>query len=126
MRAIIITLLIGTIFAVACASPAPSKLQSLQALLQSVVEEKQAQLMDDDDDNDVDAQVDSECKRAALNLILQKMAKMQESDDDKLADAQFWCKIIKKRCKISWLMILLHGWELTGLLICFEHNNQIL
>ena len=96
MKAIIFTLLIGTIFAVACASPAPSKLQSLQALLQSVEEEKQAQLMDDDDDDDVDAQIICTrhwCGGPLPHLIQQKMAKMQ--DDDKLADAQIFRRLKK-------------------------------
>ena len=80
MKAIIFTLLIGTILAVACASPAPSKLQSLQDLLQSVQEKKQVQLMEDEDDDDDDV-----VEKALVNLIQEKMAKMQ---DDKLADAQ--------------------------------------
>ena len=96
MKAIIFTLLIGTILAVAYASPAPSKLQSLQALLQSVVEEKQVQLMDDGgDDDDVDAQqyfVRCPPCEKLLNFIQQKMAKMQ--DDDKLVDAQIFGRII--------------------------------
>ena len=86
MKAIIFTLLIGTILAVACASPAPSKLQSLQALLQSAEEENQVQVMDDDDDDDDDVAVE----KALLNLIQQKMAKMQRRHRGRynLADAQ--------------------------------------
>ena len=105
MKAIIFTLLIGTIFAVACASPAPSKLQSLQALLQRVEEEKQVQLVDDD----VDAQVDCpECYSKLLNFIQQKMAKMQ--DDDKLADAQIFRRILKKGFKLlGWWFYCMAG-----------------
>ena len=88
MKTIILTLLIGTILAVACASPAPSKLQSLQALLKAVEEEKQVQLQMDDDDDDVDVE------KALLNLIQQKMALMQDDDDD-LADAQLIRKLWK-------------------------------
>ena len=94
MKTIIFTLLIGTILAVACASPTPSKLQSLQALLQNAQEEKQVQLMEDDDDDDDD---DDAVEKALLDLIQQKLAKMQEDDDDdKLADAQIIRKIIRR------------------------------
>ena len=82
MKTIIFTLLLGTILAVACASPVPSKFQRLQALLQGVQEEKQVQLMEEDDDDDDDVE------KALLNIIQQKMAKVQDDDDDKLADAQ--------------------------------------
>ena len=82
MKAIIFALLIGTILAVAYASPAPSKLQNIQASLQGVQEEKEVQLMRENHE-DIDV-----VEKALLNLIQQKMAKMQDDDDDKLADAQ--------------------------------------
>ena len=82
MKTIIFTLLIGTILAVACASPAPSKLKRLQALLQGVQEEKQVQLMQDEDDCD-----DDDVAKALLNLIQQKMAKIQAVDATQLGDA---------------------------------------
>ena len=121
MKTIILTLLIGTILAVACASPAPSKLQSLQALLKGVEEEKQVQLqMDDDDDDDVDVE------KALLNLIQQKMALMQDDDDDddKLADAQLIRKLWKYGKKLlGWWFYSSMAWKL---LECpTEHNNLV-
>ena len=53
-----------------------------------------------------------------------KMVKMQDSDDNKLAAAQILNTLYKIGKYISyWLMILLQGWELTGLPI--EHNNLV-
>ena len=80
MRTVIFTLLIGTIIAVACASPAPNKFQRLQALLKEVQEEKQVQLMDNGDDDDND-----DVEKALTNLIQKEMAMIQ---DDDLADGQ--------------------------------------
>ena len=54
MKFFLLTLLIGTILAAAYASPAPSKLQSLQALLQDDDGEKVALLQDEEDDDDSD------------------------------------------------------------------------
>ena len=86
MKTIIFTLLIGTILAVACASPSwtplPQHHQNLQAVQQNL--QKQAQRV-------------SDFKKALSDLILQKLGKMQEDDDDdKLADAQIIRKIIRR------------------------------
>ena len=54
MKLLIFGLLLGTIFAVAHAEPAPSKLRSLQALLQDDNGEKLAVLQQDDDYDDDD------------------------------------------------------------------------
>ena len=119
MKTIIFTLLIGTILAVAGASPAPTKLQSLQALLQSVQDEKQVQLMEDDDDDD------DVVEKALLDLIQQKMAKMQDDDDDKLADAQLIGTLIKHAVKhfVGWWFYCIVG---THRIAPIEHNNLVM
>ena len=118
MKAIIFTLLIGTILAVACASPAPTKLQSLQALLQGVQEEK-VQLMDDDDDV---------LRRLSYISFEQQMVNMQDDDDDKLADAH----IIKHvgKCLLGWWYYSkaensLDCWLNTNNLVMENHNEHL-
>ena len=53
MKLLTFTLLLGTTIAMVYANPAPSKLQSLQALLQQDDMQKVALLQDDDDDDDL-------------------------------------------------------------------------
>ena len=76
MKMLIVTLLIGTIFAVACASSAPRKFRSLQDSLQGSQEGMQVQFQTDNDYHD------NVVEKALPYYIQQKIATMQDDDDD--------------------------------------------
>lgn len=78
MQTIIFTLLIGTIFAVACTSSAPSEFQSPQASLTGIQEEKKVQLPKEIDDPNHDVVLE----KPLFKYTQRKRSLMQDDDDE--------------------------------------------